>query len=371
MPLAANSVTGGTNPRAVGTLVVGVRTKLVIRTKTDPDLLDSSLSDEPIHFREWGTATLHPLPSPYAGDRTIGSSSDAWLRLQDQQHFVSRNHALLRYQNQRWMIVDSGSKNGLWIDGLRADSAELLPGTEIGIGRLRLIVESARTVRQHALLSRLLGWDPDRRLVVDRAARLLREFVASRSIAWITGADDLVAISRRIHREVIGDESPFVTADLDGSTKVLKIAARDARGGTLCLYGKKPPREWSELRALITESESTCRVIVCARSPINLVSIDIPDLASRHAELPRIVDEYAADAIERLGAQVRSYTDVDRALLLLRPPQTLADIEETTLRLIAIREYGGVTNAAPHLGITHSALSRWLARRTVSQRLPS
>jgi pSer/pThr/pTyr-binding forkhead associated (FHA) protein len=367
VPPSADPVRRGTNAPAAGTVRVRTRTTRVIRTKTDPDLLDSSLSNEPIHLREWGTSSEHPLPSLYAGDRTIGSASDAWLRLQDAEHFVSRNHALLRYQNQRWMIVDSGSKNGLWIDGFRADSAELLPGIEVGIGRLRLIVESARSVRQRDLLSRLLGWDPERRLVVDRAARVLREFVAARSIAWIAGSDDLVVVARRIHREFVGDESPFVAVELD-EKRTLKSAANDARGGTLCVAVRKAPRDWNELRAVNAQRAVPCRVIACTRTSMNPGSIDIPDLASRSNEIARIVDEYAADAIDRLGAQVRSYTDADRALLLLRPPQSLADIEEATLRLIAIREYGGVTSAAQHLGITHSALSRWLARRTVPQR---
>ena len=36
--------------------------------------------------------------------------------------------------------------------------------------------------------------------------------------------------------------------------------------------------------------------------------------------------------------------------------------------MIAIREFGGVTGAAVHIGVTHSSLSRWLARRTTHRR---
>lgn len=343
------------------------RTRDVTRTKTDPSLADSPLDDEPMQFREWGTTKVYPLPSPYSGDRTMGSSPDSWLQLQDPHQFVSRNHALLRYVNQRWSIVDAGSKNGLWIDGHRSSAAELASGIEVGLGRVRLIVESPRTVMQRDLLARLLGWAPDRQVVIDRALRQLRGYVANEMPLWLTGDDDLVAIARLIHRTFIG-ECPFVVARLDDTTSRLGPARAAARGGTLCLRSEKPIRDLPLVRALALDHQSTTRLVICARSAAHVLPIEIPALATRTDEIPRIIDAYAQDAIAKLGAHTASYTNVDCNSIASWNIETLADIEESVLRMIAIREFGGVTGAAPHLGVTHSSLSRWLARRTTRSR---
>ena len=341
----------------------------VTRTKTDPNLADSSFDDEPMQFREWGTAKIYPLPSPYSGERTLGSSPDAWLQLQDNHQYVSRNHALLCYVNQRWSIVDTGSKNGLWIDGHRASAAELSSGTEIGLGRVRLIVESPRCISQRDLLSRFLGWSHDRQVVVDRALRMVRGFVMNEMPLWLTGNDDLVAIATRIHRSFVGD-LPFAVADLD-DTAAIGRARASVRGGTLCLRSEKPLRDLPLVRALMTDHDPVTRLIVCARSAAHVLPVEVPALATRADELPRIIDAYAREAIARLGAHATSYTDVDRATIASWPIETLAEVEESALRMVAIREFGGVTGAAPHLGLTHSSLSRWLARRTARRRSPS
>jgi hypothetical protein len=47
-----------------------------------------------------------------------------------------------------------------------------------------------------------------------------------------------------------------------------------------------------------------------------------------------------------------------------RRAKTLEEVETTVTRLVAIREWGGVTRAALHLGITHVALLRWFGRRS-------
>lgn len=264
------------------------------------------------------------------------------------------------------MIADANSKNGLWIDGRRAGAATLVSGIEVGLGRVRLIVESRTTLRHRALLARLLGWKPERQLAVDRALRLVREFASARLPLWLTGIDDLVAIARRIHSEVVGDAQPFVICDAD--TKTIESELRSPRGGTLCVRALRKPEDARTIRALFADREQHCHVVVCARSYDQVTAIDIPPLADRPDEIDRIVDEYAIDAITRLSAQPASFTRVDRETLLDHPPDTLAEIDVATLRLVAIREFGGVTRAAPHLGVTHSALSRWLARRTRRRR---
>jgi hypothetical protein len=199
--------------------------------------------------------------------------------------------------------------------------------------------------------------------VVDRALRVLREFVAGRFPLWLTGADDLAAIARRIHREVESASVPFVVAELAASAKPILAALNDPRGVTLCVWARRMPADAQVIRTMLADRHPACRIVVCARAAEQVVSIDIPPLSSRLDEIERILDEYALDAVAQLGAKPASFTSADREWLLDHPPDTLAEIEEATLRMIAIREFGGVTHAAPRLGVTHSALSRWLARR--------
>lgn len=54
---------------------------------------------------------------------------------------VSRNHAELIWNGNNWMIRDLGSRNGLWINGVRVSEHALKMGDQIGIGQSWLRVE--------------------------------------------------------------------------------------------------------------------------------------------------------------------------------------------------------------------------------------
>jgi hypothetical protein len=66
---------------------------------------------------------IHPLakkPGASFPDRiTIGRTSNNDIALNE--HSVSRLHAYLKFDGQRWLVADAGSKNGTWLDGLRLD----------------------------------------------------------------------------------------------------------------------------------------------------------------------------------------------------------------------------------------------------------
>lgn len=239
---------------------------------------------------------------------------------------------------------------------------------EVGIGRLRFVVEDAATIRERHLLERLLGWSTERRSAVDRAMRAVREYRSARVPLWLTGTDDLVAIARRIHDEV-QPRQPFEVVELHGRISKLAAAISEPRVGTVCTWARKMPADAHKIRALLAQRQPQCNVIVCARTPDQVIAIEIPALATRQTELERIIDEYGTDALAKLGAAPASFAPIDRDWLVAHPPDTLAEIQEATLRLIAVREFGGVTHAAPKLGLTHSALSRWMSRRfrTTSQ----
>lgn len=51
---------------------------------------------------------------------------------------VSRVHARLRYDGQRFLIVDAGSRNGITVNGVRTTEAALQDGDVIGVNKFEL-----------------------------------------------------------------------------------------------------------------------------------------------------------------------------------------------------------------------------------------
>ncbi|HJR60853.1 MAG TPA: FHA domain-containing protein [Vicinamibacterales bacterium] len=89
----------------------------------------------------------------------IGRGRDNDVVLPDPEKGVSRTHAELRLENDRYVIVDLQSQNGTWLNGRRVERAEVPFGAEIAVGayRLRLLNDQASVDR---LPSRSLRADP-------------------------------------------------------------------------------------------------------------------------------------------------------------------------------------------------------------------
>jgi pSer/pThr/pTyr-binding forkhead associated (FHA) protein len=64
---------------------------------------------------------------------------------------VSKRHALVRDQGEVWTIEDTGSKNGVFVNGSRAKKAvQLKNGDKVAFGPLEYVFETASTAD---------GWD--------------------------------------------------------------------------------------------------------------------------------------------------------------------------------------------------------------------
>jgi pSer/pThr/pTyr-binding forkhead associated (FHA) protein len=69
----------------------------------------------------------------------IGRGSDCDLRLHSTA--VSRHHCLIRIRNGEAVVVDLGSANGTYVNGLRVRSQQALAhGTEIAVGEFRFLL---------------------------------------------------------------------------------------------------------------------------------------------------------------------------------------------------------------------------------------
>jgi pSer/pThr/pTyr-binding forkhead associated (FHA) protein len=67
---------------------------------------------------------------------TAGRMPDSDIFLDDVT--VSRKHAELRREDNRFFVHDSGSLNGTYVNMQRVDDAELASGDEIQIGKFKL-----------------------------------------------------------------------------------------------------------------------------------------------------------------------------------------------------------------------------------------
>jgi hypothetical protein len=92
-------------------------------------------------------------------------------------------------------------------------------------------------------------------------------------------------------------------------------------------------------------------------------AIGVPPLSGRADELPRIVDEFAADAIAELRPLRDGFTAADRAWVLAHAAISFAEIEKATLRLVALRGSRNMSSAAQRLGMAPVSLARWIYRR--------
>jgi hypothetical protein len=324
------------------------------------------IDDPVIRLREWGSERVYGLPDPPA-EWTLGSATTCELHLRDNPAQISRQHAKLIPFGGGWKLKDQKSKNGLWRDGARQLEFTLTPGLEIGIGSLRLIAESRQLIAVRALLCRFLGWSAPRQDDVDEALRSLREWAALRVSLVLMGGGDLFTVARKLHLATLGPGAPFIASDEHESGMT---ALQMATHGTL--WAPRLPPDFAAMAACLREVDSRTRLMLhaqtaedAARAAITLARpaiISLPSLTSRHAEMPRLINECAHEAAASLKAPATGFTTDDVEKLARLNYRGIADLEETARRVVALRTWG-VSNGAVRLRISHVALLRWAQRR--------
>lgn len=344
---------------------------------TSPTTTDQRRSwriiDPVLQLRALETGELYPLPDPRdAGEPVVGADESSTLQLHDPYGRVSHRHAQLTWDGERWTIRDVESKNGIWIDGVRRKSAELVPGLEIGLGGLTLLAESADLLQLRALVERLIGWSTEQRYEVDRALRGLRDAALLRASLVLCGEGELAPIVHRLHDETLGADRPFI--ECGPGDRALERLHR-AGDGTLYVSATEPPAGLAAATHALHTTASAARLVLCAPQarhawPLGTllgptVWIELPPLATRRDEIPRILGEAAHDAAIELAQPFAPLRAGDLERLAKDTFDGLAGAHEAARRLVVLRTLGTSAGAA-RLGITHGALSRWAGRRGLS-----
>ena len=348
-------------------------------TKTDPAASEWEIDDLVMRLRGWASDWVSVLPAPPVSSWTMGAAASCAFRLQDPSGQVSRVHAGLIHDRGRWLLRDLGSKNGVRVDGARRAEILLEPGIEIGIGGLTLIAESSRWIALRGFLARLLGWRSDRLEVVDHALRSIRLAATRRAALVLCGDGDLMPTARAIHRRALGDDRPFIVCDPRRRRSEATVRSAEnyetglqaftaAHGGSLCVRNRRLPRDFERVVGALRDPDARVQLVVCAGASEDCRSylahpITVPPLAGREAEIDRIIEEYAEDAVVELGAPRVGFPAVDHAWVREHGSSSLSEIEKATLRLTALRHSRNLSQAAARLGMAPVSLSRWIGRR--------
>lgn len=97
-----------------------------------------------------GKGTIFELPATPA-THLIGRDRECFIRLLDDQD-VSRRHAELRVEDGGLFVRDLGSRNGVTVDGRKAEAVQLVPGLSVTLGRTTLVLSHAADRQLWAIL---------------------------------------------------------------------------------------------------------------------------------------------------------------------------------------------------------------------------
>jgi hypothetical protein len=227
----------------------------------------------------------------------------------------------------------------------------------------------------HGFLARLLGWSDERRVELALSSVALAAVGCTTLV--LCGKGYMVPIVQALHRRVGDPDRPFVVVDLRPGEQRASVRSPESRGstvlalkaarrGTCCMRLRRAPADLAEMhRAAEDVMLVICGGLHLASDALSIrpAPVVVPLMASRVNELDRIIIEYAGDAIAELGAPHAAFTADDRAWVRDHAAGSLVEIEKATLRLVALRTAGNLSDAAARLGMAPVSLDKWLRRR--------
>jgi DNA-binding NtrC family response regulator len=255
---------------------------------------------------------------------TSGSAPGNDLCLRDQS--VSRHHFAIVASDGLYMLRDNGSRNGTYVNGVRMFEGAIQPGTEIRVGRTRLLfdIEGRLPKRVSTPERDRLGMMAGNSVAMRTVFGQLERVAPTALTCLITGetgtGKELCA--RAIHDHSERRDGPFVVIDcgavsenliedklfghergaFTGADKARAGAFEEARGGSVFLdeIGELPLRLQPKLLRALEQREVTR---VGAHRPL---ALDVRLIAATHRDLRAMVEEgsFRKDLFFRLSEAV-------------------------------------------------------------------
>src|SRR5246127_3590165 len=80
------------------------------------------------------TVRYHGAERTFAAGNDVVSGRDLPADVRVAHPLASRTHLLVRFDQGRWIAVDNGSLNGLYVDGRRVPGVDILDSRRVNIG---------------------------------------------------------------------------------------------------------------------------------------------------------------------------------------------------------------------------------------------
>lgn len=284
----------------------------------------------------------------------IGTAPDCHFRLTDPT--VSRSHARIEFDPMGYRIVDEGSKNGVYVSGVRIRDAVLPPEAEIQLGETSILFRvCSETVEIGVARETRFGDLVGRSIEMREIFAILKKVAPTDATVLIQGESgtgkDLVA--EALHRFSPRRSRPFVVFDCSacphdlleselfghvrgaftGAVRTRIGAMEEASGGTLFLdeVGELPRELQPKLlraierrevkpvganRAMQVDVRILCATNRDLREAVDaglfredlyyrlaVITIEIPPLRKRPDDIPVLVEHFLHEIARRSGGR--------------------------------------------------------------------
>ena len=156
---------------------------------------------------------------------SIGTAKDNQLQLSDKS--VSRYHAELTGRSDGIHVVDLGSTNGTFAEGIRIERAVVPPGTDLKLGatvvRVLSLVSAVAPAAQRGELCGMVGGSESMRRLMYLIERAAKSDASALVVGESGTGKELVASS--LHRLSNRAQGPFVTVDCGSLAPTLIASA--------------------------------------------------------------------------------------------------------------------------------------------------
>jgi hypothetical protein len=317
-------------------------------------------ADPIVAIRRFGTMQEWALSPPVF----IGRGTECGIRLDSAS--ASKVHASISRVDGRLKLKDEGSRNGVFVDGVKIDSAEPKAGDMFDVGEDRLVPYSSRMQVERHALSPLAGWSALSQASIDS---LVVATVKRRDVVLTTEPGVAWRIARLIHQHGPLQDQPRidlseVPPDIGAQREILDRA----ENGMLVVPLAALPRGSLIESEVLNATRRMCVVVIAAdyevAGPITSPRLSaamlarVPPLALRPEDrlrlVPLLVDEHAA----RFPGGELPPEHV--AALLRLAWRTFDDLSTAVLYLSALKTKGSLRKAEQELQLSKSALQRWL-----------